>query len=121
MQPGRRPIATVALLAFLVPVVAGCGGSVDAHPDRQVGAYDPRASPLQCLHDAGLPARSLHGDEIDVGRAGIHILFASAPGVAEAYQIDGHAQGAEQVGRALVYPARGSDSLLNVVEDCVDQ
>jgi hypothetical protein len=52
---------------------------------------------------------------------GVRIDFLATPGAAEARQIAGAAQGAEQIGRALVWVGRAPDGLLATVEECVDR
>jgi hypothetical protein len=108
-----RAVALLAGVAVL-PVV-GCG----APDEREPGIYDPRGAVVSCLRDAGIPARRV--EPISVVVEGVRIDFLATPGAAEARQIAGAAQGAEQIGRALVWVGRAPDELLETVEKCVDQ
>jgi hypothetical protein len=118
MSPGsswalRRAAALVAGLAT-VPAV-GC-----AAPDQRTpGTYDPRVPVVSCLRDAGVPASRV--EPIAIVAGGVRIDFLATPGAAVARQIAGAAQGAEQIGRALVWVGGASDSLLATVEECVDR
>jgi hypothetical protein len=109
----RRAAALLAGAA-IVPAV-GCR----APDERAPGVYDPRLSVVSCLQDAGVPAKRV--EPIAVDAAGVRIDFLATPGEAEARQIAGEAQGAEQVGRALVWVGRAPDDLLETVEECVDR
>jgi hypothetical protein len=109
----RRAAALVAGLATLP--VAGCG----APDERTSGSYDPRVPVVSCLRDAGVPARSSGARAILA--AGVRIDFLTTPGAAEARQISGGAQGAEQIGRALVWVGDAPDELLAPIEECVDR
>jgi hypothetical protein len=115
---GRPPSAFLraALLACLaIPALAGC-----ATPDeRSRGGYDPRIAVVSCLRDEDVPAHR-RGDATVVARD-VRIDFFATPGEAEALQLAGRAQGAEQIGRALVWVGRAPEQLLETVEDCVDQ
>jgi hypothetical protein len=51
--------------------------------------------------------------------AGATIVFASTPGAAQAYQINGSAQRAEVIGSALVYPNQSPEPALSVIEACL--
>jgi hypothetical protein len=109
----RRAAALVAGVGVLP--VTGCG----APDDRRRGSYDPRVPVVSCLHGAGVPAR-LAGP-VAIVAEGVRIDFLTTPGEAEARQISGQAQGAEQIGRALVWVGRARDELLAAVEECVDR
>jgi hypothetical protein len=109
----RRAAALLAGLATLP--VAACG----APDERTPGSYDPRVPVVSCLHEAGIPARSSGPDAIVA--EGVRIDFLTTPGEAEARQIAGEAQGAEQIGRALVWVGDAPDELLAPVEECVDR
>jgi hypothetical protein len=104
------------LVAGLAGVgLAGCG----APDERSRGDYDPRVPVVSCLREHGVPARRDEGIAILTER--VQIDFMATPGEAEARQIAGRAQGAEQIGRALVWVGRADDDLLATIEDCVDQ
>jgi hypothetical protein len=113
-SPAVRRAAALLAGAAIVPAV-GCR----APDERAPGVYDPRLSVVSCLQDAGVPAKRV--EPIAVDAAGVRIDFLATPGEAEARQIAGEAQGAEQVGRALVWVGRAPDDLLETVEECVDR
>ena len=115
-----QPSAGVRRAASLVGAVAvatlpGCG----APDQRTSGSYDPRAPVLACLGDEGITARGVGGTAIVA--AGVRIDFLRTPGAATAVQIAGQAQGAEQIGRALVRVGSAPDALLASIEQCVDR
>jgi hypothetical protein len=109
----RRAAALVAGVAALPAV--GC----DAPDERTPGTYDPRVPVVSCLRDAGVQARRVEPIAIVADR--VRIDFLATPGAAEARQIAGAAQGAEQIGRALVWVGDAPDGLLAAVEECVDR
>jgi hypothetical protein len=84
---------------------------------------DPRLKHFACLRQHHLQASELTAGgfpEIQVGQPGVGplVTFLATPGGAQYEQIDGLAQGAEVIGAALLYPGRGSDAELQVVEAC---
>jgi hypothetical protein len=109
----RRAAALVGATAVLP--AAGCG----APDEREPGGYDPRLPVVACLRDEGVPAAL--ADRNAVVAATVRIEFLTTPGAAEARQISGRAQGAEQIGRALVWVGRTPDELLETIEGCVDR
>jgi hypothetical protein len=109
----RRTGQCVAALA-LMPLTA-CA----APDERSRGSYDPRVPVVECLRDEGLPARRV--DRIAVLADRVRIEFLRTPGEAEARQVAGQAQGAEQIGRALVWVGAAPDGLLASIEECVDR
>jgi hypothetical protein len=113
--PSPAPRAAGALAVALCVALGGCGGT----DERRRGVYDPRAPVVSCLRDEGLPARNAGPTTVVVN--GVRIEFSTTPGEAEALQIRGRAQGAEQIGRALVFVGRAPGSQLSVVEECVDR
>jgi hypothetical protein len=109
----RRAAALLAGAATLPAV--GCG----APDERSPGVYDPRVPVVSCLREAGVAARPVEPRTIAAG--GVRIDFLVTPGAAEARQMTGAAQGAEQIGRALVWVGEAPDDLLETVEECVDR
>jgi hypothetical protein len=109
----RRAAALAAGLAALP--LAACG----APDERTPGSYDPRVPVVSCLEDAGVPVRNSGRGAIVA--ASVRVDFLTTPGEAEARQISGRAQGAEQIGRALVWVGDAPDGLLAAVEECVDR
>lgn len=114
--------ATLALACALSIVVAGCGGG-DGSPSAE-GAPDPndkRAVALACLRDEqGLDARLSGEKSIQVnGPGGARIEFLLSGGEAEGRQFLGGAQGAEQIGSALLFVNDASEDQLDKVEGCL--
>jgi hypothetical protein len=113
----RRLPLLLLLLAGLA--VTGCG----AQQGLGDGAYDPRDGRVLCLQKAGLQARKVGESDVLVNAAGgppLRVYFASTPGEAEALSVEGRAQGAEQLGRALLYVGHASEPLLTKIEGCLD-
>jgi hypothetical protein len=104
-----------AALAAAVLSAAGCG----APDERDRGSYDPRLPVVECLRGEDVTAALLGRDA--VAAEGVRIDFLATPGAAEARQISGRAQGAEQVGRALIWVGRAPDEVLATIEACVDR
>lgn len=115
----RTRFAVIAAAALVAGVAAVPAVGCDAPDERTPGVYDPRVPVVSCLRDAGVPARRVQ--PIAIVADGVRIDFLATPGAAEARQIAGAAQGAEQIGRALVWVGGASDSLLATVEVCVDR
>ena len=109
----RRAAALVAGLAVLP--IAGCG----APDERRRGSYDPRVPVVSCLREEGVSARRVGG--VAVLAQGVRIDFLMTPGEAQARQISGRAQGAEQIGGALIWVDRAPEELLETIESCVDR
>jgi hypothetical protein len=109
----RRAASVVGAVA--VATLPGCG----APDQRTSGSYDPRAPVVACLGDKGISARAVGGTAIVAD--GVRIDFLRTPGEAIARQIAGQAQGAEQIGRALVWVDSAPDALLAPIERCVDR
>ena len=109
-------------LLLALAVLPGCGlGSNDAGGRNDL---DDQATTLQCLEDAGVSAR-LDGPADDQrivigdGANPPHVKFFLTAGEAEAEQFQGHGEGAEQIGGALLYVGDGSDDELKPVEKCL--
>jgi hypothetical protein len=108
-----------AILGLAAVAVAGCGSS-HGYGD---GSYDPRDGRIACLQGAGLQARKVGASWVYVTpgvRPPLRIYFATTPGEAEALSVAGRAQGAEQLGRALLYVGDASEPLLSAIENCLD-
>jgi hypothetical protein len=111
--------SAVIVAGMALVVLTGCG-SQHGHGD---GVYDPRDSRIKCLTDAGLQARKSGPSDVLVTtgpRPPLRIFFANTPGEAESIQVSGRAQGAEQLGRALLFVADASEPLLSTIEGCLD-
>jgi hypothetical protein len=112
-----RRLAVIGVTAALG--VAGCGtdhGTGD-------GSYDPRDSRITCLTGKGLQAKKVGDRYVYAGAPGrppLRIFFAVTPGEAEAISVSARAQGAEQLGRALLFVGNASEPLLTKIEGCLD-
>jgi hypothetical protein len=113
------PFATACAIAA---GTAGCslandngGGSGGPNPN------DKRAVALACIRNGkGLEAHLTGQKSIQVdGPSGPRVEFFVSSGEAEALQFQGDAQGAEQVGAALLFVNDGSDDVLEKLEDCL--
>ena len=114
--------AAPALLACaLLLGAAGCGsdGNGGGGPDPN----DKRAVALACIRDdQGLEA-DLSGEKaIQVnGPGGPRIEFLLSGGEAEGRQFLGGAQGAEQIGSALLFVNEADDEQLTKIETCLQE
>jgi hypothetical protein len=132
MRPKKLLTAAAALTGVLA--LTGCG-AVQVQPATPAGSTKLASrgkvdSPLtdmrnhlSCLRDAHLPVQVASSTRLQVGAApaGPTIVFAATAGSAQAYQINGSAQGAEVIGSALVYPNQGSDAELAAIGACLAQ
>jgi hypothetical protein len=120
----KARLLAVALSATALALSA-CGGSDSPAKGPGGGtAPDPndkRAVAFDCIKNKkGYPAKLVGSKSIQVGaKDGPKIDFFVSGGEAEGRQFDGNAQGAEQIGAALVYVNRGSDDRLAQIEDCL--
>jgi len=121
----RRSAAAAACAAALA--LAACGGSDEpARPGGKGQPPDPndkRAVALDCIvNKEGLDARLVGEKDIQVGLVDIgpRIEFLISSGEAEGRQFQGDAQGAEQIGSALLFLNDGSEDDLEKVERCLD-
>ena len=109
---------TLPVLAALA--VAGCGGGDESIRDAGPNPNDKRSVALACVKGAGVPARLAGEKSIQVdGPDAPRIEFFVSSGEAEARQFQGEAQGAEQVGAALLFVNDGGDDVLKKIEDCL--
>jgi hypothetical protein len=107
----------LTLVAALCAALAGCGGS------NSKNTSDPRGSALDCItNEKHIDARLVGRDSIQVDSPGTgsRIKFFLTSGEAEAFQFEGKAEGAEHIGKALLFVNRASDSQLKDVEKCLD-
>jgi len=105
-------------LAF---AAAGCGS--DSKPGKAgPDPNDKRAVALVCIRDEqGLPARFTGQKSIQVdGPGGPRVEFLLSGGEAEGRQFQGDAQGAEQIGSALLFVNQADDDQLKKVETCLE-
>ena len=114
--------AAIAAAWALAVTAAGCGGD-DDKPAAE-GAPDPndkRAVALACIRDdQGLDARLSGEKSIQVdGSGGARIEFLLSGGEAEGRQFLGGAQGAEQIGSALLFVNDADEEQLEKIEGCL--
>jgi hypothetical protein len=86
---------------------------------------NPYTGQVQCLRQDHVKFRTyltgpqkLRSIQVRQRPQGPTLIFEPTPGAAQILQIEGHAQGAEIIGEALVYPNRTKDKLLTKVEHC---
>lgn len=129
-----RPLVLCVAAALL----AGCGANAAPQPP-QVGilgnsghatakgapsrvqrTFDPVPFLLRCLRDSKVHGARRINEQVLVGPAaqGLRIRFLATAGVTETAQLEGRAEGAEVLGRALLYPGTAPDRILKPVEDC---
>lgn len=119
MATGRVP---AFLASALLLGASGCGsdgGDGGEPPDPN----DKRAVALACLtEEEGLQARLVGEKSIQVdGAGGPRIEFTLSTGEAEGRQFQGEAEGAEQIGAALLFINRGSEEQLKKIEACLQE
>jgi len=114
----RLPSLLAACALAVLP--AGCGSEESVTGDEP-DPNDKRAVALDCfVNEAGLEAELTGEQSIQVeGPGGPRVEFFLSSGEAESLQFKGEAQGAEQVGAALVFVNDGSDEVLEDVENCL--
>jgi hypothetical protein len=116
----------VTALSGVALALSACGGSDSPAkgpgPGGPPDPNDKRAVAFDCIKNKkGYPAQLVGSKSIQVGsKTGPRIDFFVSGGEAEGRQFDGNAQGAEQIGAALLYVNRGSDDRLAQIEDCLD-
>jgi hypothetical protein len=108
------------VLALAPGTLSACGlGSDDATPSGDDS--DKRSVAMTCFRDKGIDARlrGANGVVIGDGPGAPRIRFFLTSGESEAAAFEGKAEGAEQIGSALLYTGRGGDDLLKDVENCL--
>ena len=122
-----RAPATVAML--VVALALGACGSVskDSNPAKPAASgappdpNDKRGVAMGCITGKGLQARLVGEQSIQVGPpGGARVEFFVSGGEAEGQQFQGLAQGAEQIGQALLFLNNASSDDLGKVEACLD-
>jgi hypothetical protein len=139
----------VALLAALCAllVAAGCGDDDGPPSSQQTRSADPnglgttsdstapapagepapedkRGIALQCIRDEkGIDARPVGDKGIQVGPGddGPKIDFFQSSLEAEGEQFEGRAEGAAQIGAALLYVREGPEDQLTALEECLNE
>jgi hypothetical protein len=118
-----RKSAAVICVAL---VAAGCGGDErdydPASAPPEIDVNDERALAFDCITRVSGIEATLEGEEfIQVGEEpdGPRLEFVQFSGEAEGRQLDGDAEGTEQIGSALLFVNGGSDQLLDELEECL--
>jgi hypothetical protein len=126
MSPAKTAAASVIAAVSL----SACGvaakpeaGSRQAVAASYKNITDPRKKHVTCLRQKHIHFHELMIDgkpSIQVGTrpSGPTIVFYITPGAAQNEQLTGHAQGAEVIGAALLYPNQTPNKLLGKVESC---
>ncbi len=115
-------ISTLLSACVLALAAGGCGSEEPGTGDEP-DPNDRRAVALDCFtNDAGLDAELVGEQSIQVdGLGGPRVEFFLSTGEAESQQFKGEAQGAEQVGPALLFVNDGSDEVLEDLENCLGE
>ncbi len=110
----------IAAACAVAASAAGCGLGDDSGGSGG-GPNDKRAVALGCITNrAGLDARLTGEKSIQVdGPKGPRVEFFVSSGEAEALQFQGEAQGAQQVGAALLFVNQADDETLEKIEECL--
>lgn len=115
----------------LAVAIAGCGSvrtspqSGGEDPVRGGAAgfktYQPRDTLLECLRGKGAAAVPVGEDVIQMlpASSAPRIVMEPEAGFATGLQSRGKAEGAELIGRALVYAGRSSDAQVELIQDCL--
>lgn len=119
MTPRAAVVGAACALALASGGCGASGSSGGAGPNPN----DKRAVALACIRDEQrLPARLTGRKSIQVdGDGGARVEFFLTGGEAEGMQFQGDAQGAEQIGSALLFVNRASDDQLKKIEDCLEK
>ena len=114
-----RALALAAACALTVSA-AGCGEDAGTGVDG-LNPADKRGAAFGCItREKRLAGRLVGEQTIQVnGSGGPRVEFFVSSGEAEARQFQGEAQGAEQIGAALLFVNRGSEEDLEAIEDCL--
>jgi hypothetical protein len=117
---GRTTASIVACALALAASGCGIGGDDDSIRNAGPNPNDKRGVALSCIKGEDVPATLIGEKSIQVdGPTGPRIEFFVSSGEAEARQFQGEAQGAEQVGAALLFVNQGNDEVLKKIEDCL--
>ncbi len=131
-----RAVKMTAAAGLMAVLLGACGVAAKPQAGSPVlarrhvkGFYgvidDPRVAHMPCLrtdklHPVMFRAQGSGLPAIQIGRPriGPTIIFYPTPGIAQGLQIQGHDEGAEVIGSALLFPNHASDSLLSEIETC---
>ena len=123
----------VAITAIAIGSLAICGcGSVRTGAQsggqnatlggaKGFGPYQPRDHFIECVRSRGLQANPVGQDTAQIlpAATGAKVVFAVDMDAATAMQIRGQAEGGEQIGQAIVFGSRASDSQIEVIQNCM--
>jgi hypothetical protein len=114
----QQPVTTETTPVETTPGTAGSA----AGPTTTLEPEDKRGHALACIRDEkGMDARAVgdKGIEID-GADGPRVDFYQSSLEAEGEQFEGRAEGAEQIGAALLYVRETPEDQLVAIEDCLN-
>jgi hypothetical protein len=114
----------LAAACLVAALAAGCGlGDDNGGSGGGPNPNDKRAVAFTCItHREGLDARLAGEKSIQIdGPNGPRAEFFVSSGEAEALQFQGDAQGAQQIGAALLFVNGASDEVLEKVEKCLGE
>ena len=99
------------------------GTTAPATPTATLALEDKRGVALACIRDEkGIDARPIGAKGIQIGAAGgPRIDFFQSSLEAEGEQFEGRAEGAEQIGAALLYVREAPEQLLLDLEACLNE
>lgn len=118
----RLPALLLACLS-VAAAATGCGSdSTGSAASAGPNPNDKQAVALDCIQGKQIPVQKRGDKGLQVGNpaTGPRIDFFLTNGQAEGKQFGGDAQGAEQIGTALLYVRGGGEDLLEKIEDCLD-
>jgi hypothetical protein len=117
----RARFPTLLAVCALALAPAGCGSSEESSTDEGPDPNDKRAVALDCfVNEEGLDAELVGDQSVQVGGpGGPRVEFFLSSGEATSQQFKGEAQGAEQIGAALLFVGDGTDDELEAMENCL--
>ena len=125
----HRVAITVVVIGSLA--ICGCGsvrtGAQSGGQDAKLGGskgfgpFQPRDRFVECARKVGLQVAPIGQDTAQIlpAATGAKVVFAVDMDAATAMQIRGQAEGAEQIGQAIVYGSRASDSQIEQIQNCM--
>lgn len=127
------PTVFSAALCALCLAATGCGDQDGPPSSRQTSSTTASAAPapedkrgiaLLCIRDEkGIDARAVGDQTIQIGPGseGPRIDFYQSSLEAEGEQFEGRAEGASQIGAALLYLKEAPEEQLIELEDCLNE
>ncbi len=125
----HRVAVTVVAIGSLA--ICGCGSVRTAAQSggenaqlggaKGFGPYQPRDRFVECARGLGLQVNPIGQDTAQLlpAATGARVVFAVDMDAATVLQIRGQAEGAEQIGQAVVYSSRASDSQIEQIQNCL--